>query len=42
MTGAAEGKLALDAKVYRSSEELAKPDVDVYIHLKGYSRDKLK
>ncbi len=36
MTGPAEGKLALDAKVYLRSEELA--DVNVYIHLKGYSR----
>ena len=36
MTGPGEGKLALDAKVRLNAEEL--PNVNVYIHLKGYSR----
>jgi hypothetical protein len=36
MTGTAEGKLALDAKVYLNAEELQ--NACVYIHLKGYSR----
>jgi len=36
MTGPGEGKLALDARVYLNTEELA--NVNVYIHLKGYSR----
>ena len=36
MTGPAEGKLPLDAKVYLNAEEL--PNAHVYIHLKGYSR----
>ena len=36
MTGPGEGKLPLDAKVCLNSEEL--PNVNVYLHLKGYSR----
>ena len=36
MTGPAEGKLPLDAKVCLNAEEL--PNAHVYIHLKGYSR----
>ncbi len=36
MTGPAEGKLPLDAKVYLHSEELT--NAHVYVHLKGYSR----
>jgi len=36
MTGPAEGKLALNAKVCLNAEELT--NASVYIHLKGYSR----
>lgn len=36
MTGPAEGKLPLDAKVYLHAEELH--NARVYVHLKGYSR----
>jgi hypothetical protein len=36
MTGPAEGKLPLNAKVCLNAEEL--PNARVYIHLKGYSR----
>lgn len=36
MTGSGEGKLKLDAKVYLDEQKLTK--LEVYIHIKGYSR----